>query len=83
MPPIVGDAFPPQPPIVEIPAPPQLNSPQQPNITVENTCGYPDNKGDGYCDDDNNNEGCDWDGGDCCGENVKMDNCTYCECLGL
>ena len=26
--------------------------------------------GDGYCDDTNNNEGCDFDGGDCCGSNV-------------
>ena len=24
-------------------------------------------KGDSYCDDKNNNEACDWDGGDCCG----------------
>ena len=37
-------------------------------------------KGDSYCDDANNNEGCDYDGGDCCGENVKTDFCSACEC---
>ena len=38
-------------------------------------------KGDTFCDDLNNNVGCDWDGGDCCGPNVKTDYCTECECL--
>jgi len=32
-------------------------------------------KGDKSCDDENNNEGCDFDGGDCCGPNVDK---TYC-----
>ena len=31
-------------------------------------CGYPEYKGDGYCDWENNNCGCEWDGGDCCGD---------------
>ena len=39
-------------------------------------------QGDGFCDDGNNNPGCDFDGGDCCGPNVKKDFCSVCECLG-
>ena len=31
--------------------------------------------------DQNNNAGCDWDGGDCCGEEVSTLYCTVCECL--
>ena len=38
-------------------------------------------KGDGDCDDYNNNEKCQWDGGDCCGANVKKNYCDKCECL--
>ena len=38
-------------------------------------------KGDAYCDDGNNNEGCEWDGGDCCGNNVNTEYCSVCECL--
>merc|ERR1719219_1411108 len=38
-------------------------------------------KGDGYCDDDNNNAGCQFDGGDCCGNHVEKDFCTECKCL--
>merc|ERR1719361_2541721 len=30
-------------------------------------CGSPWWYGDGICDDDNNNQGCNYDGGDCCG----------------
>ena len=37
--------------------------------------------GDGYCDDQFNFEYCSFDGGDCCGSNVLMGNCTICECL--
>ena len=44
-------------------------------------CGSPQWKGDSYCDDDNNNEKCDWDGGDCCGNNVKENFCSVCACL--
>ena len=44
-------------------------------------CGFPEYQGDGYCDDANNNEGCAFDGGDCCGDNVLTDWCTQCECL--
>ena len=41
--------------------------------------------GDGYCDDVNNNEECQWDGGDCCGDNVNTQYCDFttymCACL--
>ena len=44
-------------------------------------CGSPHPQwiGDNFCDDDNNNAGCGWDGGDCCGGNT--DYCYKCECL--
>ena len=38
--------------------------------------------GDGYCDDENNNAGCGFDGGDCCGSDVKTAYCSECQCLG-
>ena len=41
---------------------------------------YADYIGDGYCDDDNNIEGCQFDGGDCCGEDVFTDYCWQCIC---
>merc|ERR1711874_931873 len=44
-------------------------------------CGSPQWFGDNYCDDDNNNEECGWDGGDCCGDNVNTQYCSACECL--
>ena len=37
--------------------------------------------GDNYCDDENNNEECNWDGGDCCGDNVNTEYCDFCDCL--
>ena len=36
---------------------------------------------DGYCDDKNNIEECQWDGGDCCGDNVVTSDCSVCACL--
>merc|ERR1712174_184467 len=44
-------------------------------------CGLPDYKGDGNCDDENNNKGCAYDGGDCCGSNVQKKYCKVCKCL--
>ena len=38
-------------------------------------------KGDGICDDINNNEHCEYDGGDCCGANVKKQYCFECQCI--
>ena len=37
--------------------------------------------GDGYCDDVTNTEVCNYDGGDCCLENVVVDYCIECLCL--
>merc|ERR1719478_1742899 len=50
------------------------------------TCGYPKYKGDGNCDDSNNNKGCAYDGGDCCaksvkGGKVKKTYCKACKCI--
>ena len=45
------------------------------------TCGSPQWKGDNYCDDENNNAGCDYDGGDCCGDDVNTTYCKECACL--
>ena len=39
-------------------------------------CAKPFWKGDGSCDDENNTEGCDWDGGDCCGATHKTIWCS-------
>ena len=35
---------------------------------------------DTWCDDGNNNIGCHFDGGDCCGKNVKKNYCNECQC---
>ena len=45
------------------------------------SCGFPSYVGDDYCDDENNNCGCEWDGGDCCGSDVNTDYCNDCDCL--
>ena len=37
--------------------------------------------GDNYCDDNNNNVDCSYDGGDCCGCNINTDWCQECQCL--
>ena len=39
------------------------------------TMGDPQTKGDGNCDSENNNESCDFDGGDCCGYDVPIGLC--------
>merc|ERR1712223_1911255 len=55
-----------------------------PPVTTEgpsDACGSPQWFGDNYCDDENNNEECGWDGGDCCGDNVNTQYCSACECL--
>ena len=36
--------------------------------------------GDNFCDDMNNNADCDFDGGDCCGDDVDTTYCSVCEC---
>ena len=37
--------------------------------------------GDNYCDDTNNNENCNFDGGDCCLENINTQYCSECQCM--
>ena len=47
-------------------------------------CVTPSFKGDNFCDDENNNAGCEYDGGDCCGPNVRISTmfpCKKCQCL--
>ena len=38
-------------------------------------------QGDGSCDDKNNNEACNWDGGDCCLDTLDTEYCNECLCL--
>ena len=38
--------------------------------------------GDGFCDDMNNNEACDYDDGDCCGLSPRKNFCIDCICKG-
>ena len=37
---------------------------------------------DGYCNDETNNDDCNFDGGDCCGSCINTDFCAHCICLG-
>merc|ERR1712183_970283 len=61
---------------------PPSPTPSPPSTTpAPATCGNQNWKGDNYCDDENNNSGCEWDGGDCCGDNVNTQYCKDCECL--
>jgi len=46
----------------------------------QSTCGLPGFETDPWCDDANNNEGCNWDGGACCADPVLTDYCVRCEC---
>ncbi len=45
-------------------------------VDIKGYCGTAYYAADGYCDADNNNAGCDWDGGDCCGPGARMTFCT-------
>ena len=44
-------------------------------------CSNPSWIGDGYCDDDTNNEPCEYDGGDCCVSDIDTQYCTECQCI--
>merc|ERR1712187_660227 len=52
---------------------------------AESACELEKYKGDGNCDDGNNNAGCEYDGGDCCekslGKAISKHFCTACKCL--
>jgi len=58
-----------------------LDPKNQPSKDCPGVCGQHKYKGDGNCDDDNNNCGCDFDGGDCCGLKVDKTYCKTCACL--
>ena len=53
-------------------------------VPCTGTCFNPDEKwkGDGWCDDEINVKVCNFDDGDCCGNNVKKTYCTDCKCKG-
>lgn len=51
---------------------------------AKGSCGAKAYKGDGFCDDSNNNAACNWDKGDCCGSSGKASQykyCKACKCL--
>ena len=54
------------------------------SITTPCTCELPEWADDEFCDDGNNNAGCNWDSGACCNNEFAGwdDFCTDCECLG-
>lgn len=54
--------------------------PKKATCKGKSTCGGSQFFGDGACDDANNNCGCQWDGGDCCGPSVVKTYCTVCKC---
>ena len=45
-------------------------------------CPYHTLIGDGDCNDESNNEECNYDGGDCCGSCIVTNLCSECSCLG-
>merc|ERR1739848_319977 len=63
------------------PPPPSPSPPPPSPSPPSNGCGFPQWKGDGYCDDENNNDSCNYDGGDCCGDDVNTSFCSACQCL--
>merc|ERR1712176_877672 len=62
-----------------------LDPDNQQSGNCKGTCGQAKFKGDNNCDDDNNNCGCEYDGGDCCPKTnkgpVNKKYCKKCECL--
>ena len=50
---------------------------------LEDDCWDVSLKGDGYCNDENNVNSCDYDGGDCCNNNNNIPGtlCSECPCL--
>ena len=48
-------------------------------LSIDTCNGLPDFIGDGFCDDANNNQECNFDAGDCC-YNVLTDFCLECNC---
>ena len=59
---------------------PSTPKPTKPPKVCTGSCGNKDYANDKFCDDDNNNCGCKWDGGGCCGLEVEYDFCQECKC---
>merc|ERR1712139_24194 len=57
-----------------------LDPKNQQDANCKGTCGAAQYKGDGNCDDANNNCGCGYDGGDCCAGSVKGGKVTTAYC---
>ena len=64
-------------------SPPTTEPPMETTGMPIDNCAVPHWFGDGYCDDENNNEDCGFDGGDCCDNEMDgWDNyCQECECF--
>ena len=61
-------------------------SPKNQTKTTKSLCECPEPKwiGDGFCDDSTNNLKCNYDGGDCCGNDTDKTYCFNCYyCLGM
>ena len=53
-----------------------------PSGLCKGSCEDEGYKGDNYCDDGNNNCGCEYDGGDCCNPDANFSYCVFpCLCL--
>ena len=65
--------------------PPKPTLPKPTTPKSKETCGEPSYVGDGNCDDDNNNAGCAYDGGDCCAKSVEGGKVKtkYCQKVSL
>ena len=60
------------------------SGPTTPTTTTKlSGCGSPQWANDKWCDDENNNVDCNWDGGACCNNNANGwdEYCKVCECL--
>ena len=65
--------------------PPKPTPPKPTTPKSKETCGAPSYVGDGNCDDNNNNAGCSYDGGDCCAKSVQGGKVKtkYCQKVSL
>ena len=62
------------------PKPKPTAKPTPPPNKCTKTCEDEGFAKDKFCDDGNNNCGCKWDGGDCCGPNNDYQYCKECKC---
>merc|ERR1711881_425244 len=57
-----------------------VTQPPTTKYACDSECAKKNWVADTFCDDANNNCGCDWDGGDCCGDTNNFSLCTDCTC---